>query len=110
MMRGCLWNSFVMVGSVSAFLEMIRRSLPDLLASFESTWAGTKPGEGASALNELFSSIPNSNFSGEVLSVRPTDLAVFPARGLGWTDLGEPERAISTLHLPLVRSVSTGRM
>jgi hypothetical protein len=49
-----------MVGSVSAFLEMIRRSLPDLLASFESTWAGTKPGEEASALKDLFSSIPNS--------------------------------------------------
>ena len=110
MMRGCLWNTFVMVGRVSAFLEMIRRSLPDLLASFESTLAGTKPGEEASALNELFSSIPDSNFSDEVLSVRPTDLAVFPARGLGWTDLGEPERAISTLQLPLVRSVSTGKM
>jgi mannose-1-phosphate guanylyltransferase len=25
---GCLWNSFVMVGRVSAFLEMIRRTFP----------------------------------------------------------------------------------
>src|SRR5581483_9154375 len=35
MRRGCLWNSFVMVGRVSAFLAVIRRALPDLLTSFD---------------------------------------------------------------------------
>ncbi len=108
MVRGSLWNSFVMVGRVSAFLEMIRGTLPGLLASFESMWEGIRPGEDATALDELFSAIPNSNFSDEVLSVQPSNLAVFPAHGLGWADLGDPERAISTLQLQLVRSVSAG--
>ncbi len=28
--KGCLWNSFVMIGKVSMFLEVIKRELPDL--------------------------------------------------------------------------------
>lgn len=95
MRGGSLWNSFVMVGRVSAFLEMIRRTLPDLLRSFQSMWTNVSPGMEAGGLRELYASIPATNFSDEVLSVRPSDLAVLPARGLGWSDLGEPHRALS---------------
>ena len=89
MRDGCLWNSFVMVGRASAFLAMIRRSLPELLRSFESM-------EG-SGLRELYARIPATNFSDEVLSKRPSDLTVLPARGLGWSDLGEPQRVLYAL-------------
>ena len=108
---GCLWNSFIMVGRVSAFLDMIRRSIPNLIAPFESLWAAVRPGMEEEALYELFSSIPASNFSYEVLSVCPSGLAVFPAGGLGWTDLGEPERLLSALKLKLdpIRSKSASR-
>jgi mannose-1-phosphate guanylyltransferase len=89
MRDGCLWNSFIMVGRVSAFLAMIRRSLPKLLRSFESM-----EGRG---IREIYARIPATNFSDEVLSKRPSDLAVLPARGLGWSDLGEPQRVLSAL-------------
>jgi mannose-1-phosphate guanylyltransferase len=102
MRGGCLWNSFVMVGRVSAFLAMIRRTLPDLLDSFDAMWASVSPGMEVSALRALYSKIPASNFSDEVLSVRPCDLAVLPARGLGWSDLGEPKRALSALNIPTI--------
>ena len=36
MERGCLWNSFVMVGHVHAFLNLIRQALPGLIEAFES--------------------------------------------------------------------------
>jgi mannose-1-phosphate guanylyltransferase len=98
--NGCLWNSFVMVGRVSAFLEMIGRTLPDLLTSFESMWAAVSPGREARALHEIFAKIPATNFSDEVLSARPSDLAVLPARGLGWSDLGEPRRALFRAQYP----------
>jgi mannose-1-phosphate guanylyltransferase len=101
---GCLWNSFVMVGRVSAFLEMIGRTFPDLLTSFESMWVAVSPGREESALHEIYAKIPATNFSAEVLSVRPSDLAVLPARGLGWSDLGEPRRALSALNIPFIRS------
>jgi mannose-1-phosphate guanylyltransferase len=89
MRGGCLWNSFVMVGRVSAFLAMIRRTLPALLTSF----AGMR----SSALREIYAKIPAANFSNEVLSARPSDLTVLPARGLGWSDLGEPQRVLSAI-------------
>ena len=111
MRAGGLWNSFIMVGRVRAFLEMMRRSIPDLIASFESMWAAVQPGMEAAALDELLSSVPASDFSHEVLAVCPSDLAVFPVEGLGWTDLGEPERVLSALKLQLgpIRSTSPSR-
>jgi mannose-1-phosphate guanylyltransferase len=89
MRDGCLWNSFVMVGRASAFLAMIRRTLPELLAPF----AGMQ----SSALNEIYAKIPAANFSDDVLSARPSDLTVLPAQGLGWSDLGEPQRVLSAI-------------
>ena len=99
MRRGCLWNSFVMVGRVTAFLELIRQTLPSLLASLE-----TMPGlrgpecEHESLLDNLYSSIPASDFSHEVLSAKPSALAVLRAEALGWNDLGEPKRVLSVLN------------
>src|ERR1043166_2745818 len=37
MERGCLWNSFVMVGCVDALLKMIRAAMPEMYAAFETT-------------------------------------------------------------------------
>src|SRR5262249_43663057 len=34
--QGCLWNSFVMIGSVAAFLSVIASTLPGLCESFET--------------------------------------------------------------------------
>jgi len=99
MRRGCLWNSFVMVGAVGAFIKMIRHTLPNLLACFESMWATMTPRTEDEALRDLYLKVPATNFSDEVLSARPSDLAVIRARGLGWSDLGEPERVFSMLRL-----------
>ena len=93
--RGCLWNSFVMVGAVGAFIGIIERTLPKLLACFESLWTTTAPGMEHGSLDALYREVPAANFSDQVLSTRPSGLAVMRARGLGWTDLGEPERVIS---------------
>ena len=99
MRRGCLWNSFVMVGAIVAFINMIRHALPNLIACFESMWATMTPGMEDEALRGLYLKVPATNFSDEVLSARPSDLAVIRARGLGWSDLGEPERVSSMLRL-----------
>jgi mannose-1-phosphate guanylyltransferase len=98
MRRGCLWNSFVMVGAVGAFIEMIRHTLPNLLKCFESMWATTTPGMEDEALRDLYLKVPATNFSDEVLSARPSDLVVIRASGLGWSDLGEPGRVLSMLR------------
>jgi mannose-1-phosphate guanylyltransferase len=98
MERGCLWNSFVMVGHVRAFLNLIRQALPHLIEAFESIRTQLFTAYERTALNELYSSITATNFSQEVLSARPNDLAVLRATGLGWSDLGEPGRVRSVLE------------
>jgi len=98
MARGCLWNSFVMVGRVNTFLKSIRQTLPGLLDAFESIRASLSTASGGAALRRLYSGIPSTSFSTEVLSMRPNDLAVLCATGLGWSDLGEPGRVLSVLE------------
>jgi mannose-1-phosphate guanylyltransferase len=98
MERGCLWNSFVMVGHVYAFLNLIRRALPDLVESFESIRPLFFTSNEGAALRKLYSTIRATSFSQDVLSVQPNDLAVLRASGLGWSDLGEPSRVRSVLE------------
>ena len=104
MERGCLWNSFIMVGHVHAFLNLIRHALPSLVQSFESIRSSFFTEHEGTALCNLYSSIRSANFSEDVLSVMPDRLAVLCAAGLGWSDLGEPSRVHSVLERKGARS------
>ena len=97
--RGCLWNSFVMVGRIRAFLDMVQCTLPALLGKFESMVATTQRADEDEALSRLYDSIPDANFSDDVLAVSSTALAVLRADALGWSDLGEPQRVFSIAGL-----------
>jgi mannose-1-phosphate guanylyltransferase len=97
MKRGCLWNSFVMVGRVDALLKMTQLASPeayDLFAAF-SPLIGTISER--TMVHNLYSKIPEVNFSHEVLATRPCDLAVMRVDDVEWSDLGEPTRVLSTL-------------
>src|SRR5438874_1276828 len=61
-------------------------------------WSRKAPGTEYEALRHLYLSIPAMNFSSDVLSARPSHLAVIRARGLGWSDLGEPQRVFSVFR------------
>lgn len=98
MERGCLWNSFVMVGGVHAFLDLIRRTLPGLVELFESIRSSLFTATERTSLRELYSEIGATSFSQDVLSAQPNALAVLRATGLGWSDLGEASRVRSLLE------------
>jgi mannose-1-phosphate guanylyltransferase len=100
MESGCLWNSFVMVGSVEALLKMTLSALPEMYAAFSAiTPTFETPAEHEAAC-ELYSQIEDTNFSHQVLAVRSADLMVMRVGDVGWSDLGEPGRVLSTLaHL-----------
>ena len=97
MERGCLWNSFVMVGRVDALLKMTQQASPEAYSMF----AAISPSFGTiferSAVHKAYSKIPEVNFSHEVLARRPNDLAVMRVDDIEWNDLGEPTRVLSTL-------------
>jgi len=95
--NGCLWNSFVMVGRVDALLKMTRRALPNMYSQFASTMSTFETATERKALHALYSRIQESNFSKEVLAARAEDLTVMRVGDVGWSDLGEPARVLSTL-------------
>jgi mannose-1-phosphate guanylyltransferase len=92
MALGCLWNSFIMVGRVGAFLGLFRRALPALFRTFCRSSSVTVD---QGVLNNVYSRISTVNFSHDVLSACPALLAVMRADGLGWSDLGTPARVLS---------------
>ncbi len=97
MERGCLWNSFIMVGHVYAFLSLIKAALPRLAEYFERVRPAFLTAAERMVLCDLYSEIDAANFSQQVLSVGPHALAVLCGKGLGWSDLGEPSRVFSVL-------------
>ncbi|HWC02301.1 MAG TPA: sugar phosphate nucleotidyltransferase [Methylomirabilota bacterium] len=102
--KECLWNSFVMVAHIPVLVTMMCDAIPGLGDAFEPLPAvlGT-PAEERVA-QEVYARIPARDFSREVLAPRPPNLAVLPVRGVEWTDLGDPRRAVTVLaRAPLGR-------
>ncbi len=95
--RGCLWNSFVMVGRVSAFLKMIGHAAPELFDLFNSIVPALDTPEEERSVVELYSQLGDINFSHRVLAARPRSLAVLRVGGLTWSDLGRPQRVLSMM-------------
>jgi len=92
--RGCVWNSFVMVGRVRAFLDLVRDCLPSLFDAFAALRPLTGgPGE-SEAVASLYRRLASTDFSRDVLSARPGALGVIPVWGVTWSDLGSPERVL----------------
>jgi hypothetical protein len=76
---------------------MTRAALPEMYAGFAATTPTFETPNEPRALAELYSRIADSNFSHQVLAVRPEDLMVMRVGDVGWSDLGEPNRVLSTL-------------
>ncbi|MGH9875259.1 MAG: sugar phosphate nucleotidyltransferase [Pyrinomonadaceae bacterium] len=106
--RGCLWNSFVMVGRVDALLKMTQRAIPDLFESFTDLVPWFGGGAESFRVSALYSRISETNFSHQVLATRSKDLAVMRVGDVGWSDLGEPTRVLSTLA-QIGKGVSSSR-
>ena len=70
--RGCVWNTFVMVGRVQAFLETIASAAPGL----HSLFASVEPGGEEEAIEALYQTIGTVDFSMKVLSSSADRLAV----------------------------------
>lgn len=104
MQHGCLWNSFIMVGEVGSYLSLTRRAVRDIYERFIPLHGRLLTPEEDRVLEEIYDGIRSSNFSNDVLAARPGKLAVMRSSGLGWTDMGEPERVLSVLARKDVRS------
>lgn len=90
------WNTFVMVGRVRAFLEMVAQAIPDVLEALRRArlWTGSETRIDDSVYDQVLS----SDFSRHVLSVEISRLLVLRVRDLGWSDLGHPGRVLAVLE------------
>jgi mannose-1-phosphate guanylyltransferase len=102
--RGCVWNTFVMVGRARVFLDLIRSRFPDLYQAFTRTAARCESGPDDAAMKALYGDLPAADFSKLVLSSATDRLGVFCLGDVGWSDLGNPSRVITTLSETGVQS------
>jgi mannose-1-phosphate guanylyltransferase len=95
MRRGALWNSFVTVANPAVLMHLIQRTLPGISAVFASLVdrMGT-PWEDEAA-RAVYTVLPAADLSKDVLERAPERLAVLPVTGVGWSDLGVPERVLA---------------
>ena len=94
MARGCLWNMFVMIGSLGAFRRILYSAAPEVVYAFElvERFPSLQPAE---TVARIYDSLPSVDFSRHVLARRPDQIAVVRVRPVGWTDLGQPARVLS---------------
>ncbi|MBK7644958.1 MAG: NTP transferase domain-containing protein [Planctomycetes bacterium] len=92
MREGALWNSFILGGSLRAFLELYRSRLPALFASLAG--AGGAPAH----IRRVYEEFAPADFSRDLVQGSEDRLRVLEVPPCGWTDLGTPGRVAECLQ------------
>lgn len=91
---GAAISSFIVVGRGRALLALFQAETPGLLAALarvpEDRAKGIVPD--AAVLQRVYESLPEVDFSRDVLQRSATHLRLLAVPPCGWTDLGTPER------------------
>ena len=95
--KNCLWNTFVMVGHVGAFLEMARMAAPRLLQMLESALVRSNPSGEIRIPDSVYGKIPRMDFSRHILPLATERLLAFRLKNIEWNDLGDPYRVLVSL-------------
>lgn len=95
--HGCLWNTFVMIGRASAFLDMLNAAVPRTMQVLASAGGLSNAEFGLPQKEEAYAALHPGDFSRQVLSISTGQLAVLRLGNVGWSDLGTPERAMSAI-------------
>lgn len=94
---GSLWNTFVMVGHVDAFLDLARATMPDLLRALRSVPIFSNSDTDTRRVEWLYDQLDPADFSREVLVPGAKRLLALRLGEVEWNDLGDPDRVIATL-------------
>ena len=98
--RRALWNSFILVARASALVGLVARRFPAEVAAFASVYRehGSGGPMAEVALERLYASLPEIDFSRGVVEGAEAPLRVLPVPYCGWSDLGTPKRVADTLQ------------
>jgi mannose-1-phosphate guanylyltransferase len=94
---GALWNSFVMVGRIDAFLGLIAAGAPELAAAFTPVRTAATQRE-AEMVERIYATIPALNFSERVLMPAARRLGTVRVKDVEWSDWGHPARVAAIIR------------
>src|SRR6185437_1255930 len=69
--RGCLLNTFVMIGRARTFLDVIESAVPHVVKSFQAVADAAAGTDEAKCAVALYERLPDGDFSREVLTRYP---------------------------------------
>ena len=96
--QGALWNTFIIAADGQALLRLFERRRPEIVAEMRRLVAGERVGQYDTALAALYDSLPQVDFSRDILQGQERYLGVMPVAECGWSDLGTPKRVTNTLR------------
>ncbi len=96
--RGCLWNTFIMTGRVSAFLHLAQAACPELLVSFRRVRAALGSAGEPGVIEDVYRQLPSVSFSKSVLARAPRRLVTVRVKGVEWSDWGSIRRVVESLR------------
>jgi len=97
MQAGALMNSFIFVGDAGTIYGLVADAVPDVARRF-GIWQES-PMRAPRQLETLYETMPDCDFSREVLERSSSSLTVVRARNCEWADLGTPDRVERYLGL-----------
>jgi mannose-1-phosphate guanylyltransferase len=95
--QGALWNTFVLVGTVLAFVEAICSAMPGLLKMFHQSPICRSANGELHVSEALYARVNPCDFSRRVLSPETARLIVHRLGHVVWSDLGDCDRAAAVL-------------
>lgn len=106
--RGCLWNTFILIGRSTTFIKLMQKCIPEVFNAFNSI--RTKIGTSLEkiAIETDFGFIPAVNFSRFVLEKITEHLCVMEISNIYWSDWGNEiriRRDLKKLDLVMTDSI-----
>ena len=96
--RGYFWNTLVLAGRLEAYLGLAAVCVPQVLGPLRAMDLSSDTTPAAAALAAAYGCIPSTNLSHAMLARCPQGLMVLAARGVAWSDWGDPDRIVRTLR------------
>lgn len=96
--KGCLWNTLVLVSKAQTLLSMYKSYLLDLYYRFQQIASFLGTSEERRVLEETYASMPAVNISSGLLQKNPPNLRTLRVSGVLWSDWGSPTRLRQTLE------------
>ena len=107
-----LWNSFVMVGWIDAFLDLTTRTAPELMCALEPLRRAIGTETEARVAEEVYRKLAPApvGFSERILAPTTDGLVTVRVKGVEWSDWGHPQRVMATMRRSGCRPAWLGRV